>query len=164
MDPNLLNNIKDILSVVNVKNQIKDYINGKDVSLGSVIYPPSVKDIEDICNKIEVIPSMNEMDPSSGCFTVDWNLFIYGTQRLYLGTTSHESINELDHPEPTEFSLKNSKCEQTWDDLLNFVVDRLQKYADADTISYKPTAKQPVGGLPTYNPNYEMNKSVGKQI
>jgi len=164
MDPKLMNNIRDILSVISVKKQIKDYVESKDVSLGAIVYPPSVKDIINVCDKIEVIPTMNKMDPSTGCFVVDWNMFVYGTHRMDLGTTSHKSINELEHPEPTEYSMQNSKCKQTWGDVIDFIIDKLQKYVESDTITCPTVATKPSGYIPSHNPNYVMNKSVGKHV
>jgi hypothetical protein len=46
-------------------------------------------------NKLEVIPYSERVDPVTGLVTLGWNLFVLGTNRMFLGTTTHASISDL---------------------------------------------------------------------
>jgi len=68
-------------------------------SFDSHIYAPLVatlpNEIPQFMGKIEIEPFVEEIDPSSGTVRVGWNLFVLGTNRMYLGNSTHKSLGEL---------------------------------------------------------------------
>ena len=163
MDPKLINNIRSILNITNIKNQLEEFMASRDISPDSLVYPPTLRGIQEISDKIEVIPSMKELNPTDGNFQVTWNIFVYGTNRRPLGSTCHESISELELTEPSEYALKNSVCETTWKDIIKFIVETMQKYDDDPTMTPAGQPSVQASKMPSSN-YYEANKSVGRQV
>jgi len=64
-----------------------------------LIYPPVVQDmayaIPEMIDKIEVVPHARNIDPLSDNAILGWNLFILGSQRIYLGETYHAGLKQL---------------------------------------------------------------------
>ena len=168
MDPKLLNNIRNILGIVAIKKNISEYLEHKEIKPGAFVYPPSIQDIQtipEISNRVELVPFMEELDPASGFVKVGWNLFVLGTNRKFLGYTVHESLDDLNRPEPTKKSMEQSLCYATGIEVLNFIIETLQKYNE-DHISLGPMkaeAPQVYGSkMPVSNAYYERNKSIGR--
>jgi hypothetical protein len=169
MDPKLLNNIRNILGIVTVKKQLNEYLENKEIHPNALIYPPLLQDIPDsipeIANKVEIIPFMEELDPTSGFVKVGWNMFVMGTNRKFLGYTVHESLNDLQRSTPTKKNLEHSLCYATGDDVVSFIVETLQKYNE-DNVALGPMqfkSPQTYGSkMPVSNAYYEKNKSVGR--
>jgi len=167
MDPKLINNIRHILDISNIKNQINEFIKTNEIATESLLYPPSLSNLLVISDKIELVPFMEELDPSGGNFRAGWNLFVFGTNRKFLGYTTHQTIDELQQSEPSEYSMQNSLCETTWGEVIDFIVETMQKYEDGPTSlsDAGPDAPQAYAAkMPISNAYYERNKSVGKQI
>jgi len=65
----------------------------------SPLYPPTVADlpstVKELYNKLEVVPYSERVDPVTGLVTLGWNLFVLGTNRMFLGTTTHASMSDL---------------------------------------------------------------------
>lgn len=170
MDPKLLNNIRNILGIVAIKKVLSEYMENKQINPGTLVYPPMIQDLQcipEISNRVELVPFMEELDPASGYIKVGWNLFVLGTNRKFLGYTVHESLEDLQQPEPSKQSKEHSLCYTTGEEVLDFIVETLQKYNE-DHISLGPMkseAPQVYGAkMPISNAYYERNKSVGRQI
>jgi len=168
MDPKLLNNIRNILGIVAIKKNLTEYLERKEISPDSLVYPPLIQDVQtipEISNRVELIPYMEELDPTSGFIKVGWNLFVLGTNRKFMGYTVHESLEDLKQPQATKKSKERSLCYTTGKEVLEFIIDTLQKYNE-DHVSLGPMKAQSpqVYGakMPISNAYYERNKSVGK--
>jgi len=168
MDPKLLNNIRNILSIVAIKKQLAEYLENKQIMSETLVYPPLIQDLQtipEISNRVELIPFMEELDPTSGFIKVGWNLFVLGTNRKFLGYTVHQSLEDLKQPEPTKESRENSLCYTTGGEVLDFIIETIQKYNE-DHISVGPMkfeSPQVYGAkMPISNAYYERNKSVGR--
>jgi hypothetical protein len=63
------------------------------------MYPGLIQDlpmvIPALSNKIEVVPHAEEIDTSIGKAVLGWNMFILGNQRMYLGETYHNNLQDL---------------------------------------------------------------------
>ena len=51
--------------------------------------------IPQLKGKVEVVPSVEEMNPETGRVRFEWNLFVLGTSRLLLGESTHKNQSEL---------------------------------------------------------------------
>ena len=63
------------------------------------VYPPLLQDlvemVPELAGKIELVPSVVEIDPTTGFARLAWNLFVLGNQRMFLGETEHAELPEL---------------------------------------------------------------------
>ncbi len=95
------------------------------------IYPPMIadlpKEIPQFLGKIEIVPYMEEIDPSSGTVRVGWNLFVLGHSRMYLGNSTHKDINELNLGQYAGTTSLSSKKAVTPKQLIKFVMDELER-------------------------------------
>lgn len=168
MNPKLLNNLRNILGIASVRQQLDEYFENKNIDEKSMIYPPSIQDINsinEIANKVEVIPFMEELDPTSGNIKVGWNLFVLGTNRKFLGYSVHDSFNDIKESEIK--SMDNVLSYATGEEIKNFIVETLQKYNEDQVfignMEYDPPQTN-VAKMPIANNFYEQNKSVGKHV
>lgn len=171
MDPKLLNNVRMILGLTVIKQQLNEYFENKQINMESLLYPPIIQDmnesVPDISNKVELTPFMEELDPTSGYVKVGWNLFVMGTNRKFLGYTVHESLEDLKQPSDGKKAMETSLRYATPNDIVEFIVETIQEY-DPEHISIGPmkfsepqvySAKMPVA-----NTYYEKNKLTGDKI
>jgi hypothetical protein len=171
MNPKLLNSIRNILGIASVRKQLCEYLEKKEMNERSVVYPPSIQDIQenipDISNRVEIVPFMEELDPTSGFVKVGWNLFVFGTNRKFLGYTIHESIDELKMAVPNKKAAEHSLCYTTGGELIEFIIDTLRKYNEDQIVLGPMKFKQPqvyAAKMPVSNAYYERNKMVGRAI
>lgn len=72
---------------------------GYDNSFDRLVYPPDIQDmplvIPILATKVEIIPNAVEIDTSLGRAVLEWNLFLLGVHRMYLGDTYHNSLRDL---------------------------------------------------------------------
>lgn len=72
---------------------------GFNESFDRQIYPSFVQDlpvvIPVLASKVEVIPHMQTLDNIQGKAVLGWNIFVLGTQRMYLGETYHNDLPTL---------------------------------------------------------------------
>ena len=63
------------------------------------VYPPSIQDlcesVPELSGKVELEPHAKEIDPTTGFAKIGWNLFVLGNQRMYLGETEHNELQDL---------------------------------------------------------------------
>lgn len=64
-----------------------------------LIYPPFVQDIpfmvQELADKIEIVPHAVRIDPLADTAVIGWNLFVLGTYRCFLGETQHQGLRQL---------------------------------------------------------------------
>lgn len=72
---------------------------GFNESFTMKLYPPSMQDliekIPELEGKIEVVPSASEIDPRNGYAKIQWDLYVLGNQRLFLGYSEHSDLSAL---------------------------------------------------------------------
>ncbi len=63
------------------------------------IYPPNLQDfimkVPQLTGKVEIVPHVEDIEPQTNIVKLGWNLFVLGTKRMYLGESSHTSLNEI---------------------------------------------------------------------
>jgi hypothetical protein len=83
------------------KRLLLDYFikKGLQNKLDLKIYPPVLQDllviVPQLAEKVEISPFLRELDPSSGEYNLGWNLFVLGTNRMFLGNSTHMDLNEI---------------------------------------------------------------------
>jgi hypothetical protein len=98
MRPETTKKIKHALNTDVIRRLLIFYFTEKGYgnSFDRFIYPPHLIDlptlISPLHNKIEITPSIEEIDPIDGKATIRWNMFILGSHRMDLGTTSHNDL------------------------------------------------------------------------
>jgi len=96
----LSNRIKRKLQRELVKRKLTEFfvLKGYD-NFDAPLYPPSAYDIPvrvpELFNKCEVVPIVEETDTTMGTIKLTWNMFILGTQRINLGSTTHASQSDI---------------------------------------------------------------------
>lgn len=63
------------------------------------VYAPILQDmpylVPELLNKVEVVPYVKETNPATGQFLIGWNLFVLGMNRMDLGDSYHNTMNDL---------------------------------------------------------------------
>jgi hypothetical protein len=98
MNAKLKNKIKRALNEELVKRLLIKYFKDKGIE-ESLVYPPAVFDlpyrIPELLNSVEVVPFVEQLDPMTNIVTVGWNLFVLGTNRMYMGSSTHANLMEF---------------------------------------------------------------------
>ena len=72
---------------------------GFEESFDKKIYPPALQDfvaqVPQLFGKLEVVPSVEDIDPNTGVVRLNWNLFVLGNHRMWLGQSAHTSLAEV---------------------------------------------------------------------
>jgi hypothetical protein len=102
MDTYDIDKIKHITNVETVRRKLIRYFINKGFvdSFDRLVYPPMLQDLPldpEVClfNKVEVVPYAAEIDTSLGRAILGWNLFVLGSNRMFLGETFHNNLNDL---------------------------------------------------------------------
>ena len=70
--------------------------------MNSKIYPPALQDlaiaIPNLLGRIEIEPEVCDVDPTTGIVTLEWNMFILGNKRMFLGESTHTDLAEIRNP------------------------------------------------------------------
>ena len=132
MNPSLLNNIRRILETTTIRTQLNDYFETHQIPMDSLLYPPMLQDIAEIipelAGRVEVVPHIDELDPTNGFVKIGWNLFVMGTNRKFLGHTTHKSLNDLQQPNDSKEARENSLRHTTPQEIIQFIIDTINKY------------------------------------
>lgn len=129
-----------------ITKSLTEYFKSKGYNPTTIlVYPPQIKDIATsvpaVSDKIELIPSPNSIDPTSGIAKLRWDLFVLGTNRICLGETTHASLSELNgiiHPHSNRSKLNHSA-----QDIIDFIVQILGKTDGGFDIPPPPSMNQP---------------------
>jgi hypothetical protein len=98
MNVKVKNRLKKALQEELVKRLLIKYFKEKSID-ESPIYPPTVFDlpyrIPELLSAVEIVPFVESMDPMTNVVTIGWNLFVLGTNRMFLGTSTHTNLMEF---------------------------------------------------------------------
>ena len=101
MDSRVIDKLKHISNTEVVRRLLIKYFVDKGFveSFDRQMYPGLIQDlpmvIPTLSNKIEIVPYAEEIDTSLGKAVIGWNMFILGNQRMYLGETHHNNLQDL---------------------------------------------------------------------
>ena len=122
MNSLLTSRIKRKLQKELIKRKLTEFFVAKGYDNFDVpLYPPSAYDmpvrIPHLFTRCEVVPSVEETDTTLGTVKLTWNLFVLGTQRLNLGSTTHSGqqdivraiVGEPNMQLPSEFTVTPKK-------------------------------------------------------
>jgi hypothetical protein len=115
---------------------------GYEQSFDMPLFPPVIADlalkVQELFTKVEVQPFVEEVDQISNYVRVGWNLYVLGTNRLYLGSSSHSSMADLrmsiggtvNHDMPVEYTTTPAE-----------VIDFILKILDQSRTGYTELPK-----------------------
>ena len=101
MNSRTVDKIRHALNTDVVRRMLIRYFvdKGFTETFDRVMYPGLVQDLVIACpiltSKVEVIPHCIEIDTVGQRAVLGWNMFVLGTQRMYLGETHHRDLADL---------------------------------------------------------------------
>jgi hypothetical protein len=101
MDSHTIDNIKHISNTEVIRRLLIKYFFDKGFveSFDRQLYPSIVQDIPmaipALASKVEIVPNAVNVDTSLGKAVLGWNIFVLGNQRMYLGETHHNNLQDL---------------------------------------------------------------------
>lgn len=140
--PICIDDLKRAANIYKTKKFLLDYFIrkfGKD-NINRVIDPSMIIDltvqIPQLSSRIEIIPNAVDMRLQQDSISIEWNLFVFGNKRMYLGKTNHLNIAN------TVYTIKNGNhCPNingveygvTPKRIIQFIVRVLEKSKDGYT-------------------------------
>lgn len=104
----------------------KGYVDSFDIPLYPAICVDLPMRIKHLFNRVEVVPYVVESDPITGIVKLGWNLFVLGTNRIHLGTTSHTNMAELRSAVKGQINRElPAECITTPKKVINFILRNL---------------------------------------
>ncbi len=101
IDSYVIDRLKHVSNTEVVRRVLIKYFMDKGFaeSFDRQMYPALIQDlplvVPILSNKLEIVPFASEIDTSLGRAVLGWNLFVLGNQRMYLGETYHNSLQDL---------------------------------------------------------------------
>lgn len=101
---NLQERIRTALNAELTRRLLNRYfvMKGYTESFDKRIYPPILQDmamlVPQLFGKIEIVPSVEDIDPNTGVVKLNWNLFALGNNRMWLGQSAHTNLSEVRTP------------------------------------------------------------------
>ena len=150
MNPEIANQIKRNLQKELMRRSLNQFFmeHGYE-NFDLPLYPPICstigQKIPHLGGRIEIVPFSEEVDVQTGVHTIGWNLFILGTNRLYLGNTCHTNVSDIERSirgEVDAEKLPMSTMKSTPNKLINFIL----KVLDNCKTGY---VNLPAGFIPT---------------
>jgi len=156
----LLKNIKKIIQMEIIRKNLKDYFKSLGLDDDDILYPPLIRNmpmqVPMIGSKLEVVPFVKEIDPATKFVKLGWNLFVYGTDRKFLGYSVHESFANLDTIVNNDFIFNDLDTNVSVGDVIEFIVGTIEKKKADNNFNYPivqpttnicmPRTPDPVGG------------------
>lgn len=133
MDSQTIDHIKHVANTEAVRRMLIQYFvdKGFTESFDRQVYPALVQDLTQIIpqlsTKVEIVPFAEEIDSYQGKATLGWNLFVLGTQRMYLGQTYHNDLRRLASQIMSgnimipEDDVSNARCQATPRRIITFI-------------------------------------------
>jgi len=102
MNVGLINKVRRVLMNHAARTALTESFETQKIDLDAPLYPPVVKDLPArvpiIARHIEIKPHVVDLNPESSFVKIGWNLFVLGTERMFLGTSIHESVEQMNAP------------------------------------------------------------------
>lgn len=100
MDSRIVDRIKHVSNTEVVRRLLIEYFMRKGFqSFDRIMYPSLLQDlpmsIPILASKIEIVPHAVELDPALGKAVLGWNMFVLGSNRMYLGESYHNNLIDL---------------------------------------------------------------------
>jgi hypothetical protein len=140
MDSHAIETIKHVSNTEVVRRLLIKYFvdKGFTESFDRHVYPAILQDlimnIPQLSTKVEVVPFAEEVDSYQGKAVLGWNLFVLGTQRMYLGQTYHNDLRGLARQIQTGFimipegAISNARRQSTPRRIVTFVTRVLESH------------------------------------
>jgi hypothetical protein len=95
-----IDNVKRVFSDEYIKRNLIKYFSDKGFdNFNRTIFPPMLQDlpyaVPELVNKVEIVPYVKETNPTTGQVTMGWNLFVFGINRMDLGDSLHNNMNDF---------------------------------------------------------------------
>lgn len=117
---------------------------GFNESMEKQVYPPQLQDIiiqiPQLMSKIEIAPFVEDIEPNSGVVKLGWNLFVLGTNRMFLGYSTHTNLSEVRTPVLGPMSAIDKHTHATPKRIIDFIVEMLGASKAGDISSIPKTA------------------------
>lgn len=100
MNTILANRIKRKLQKELIKRKLIEFFVVKGYeNFDLPLYPPAAYDlpvrVPELFTRCEIVPTVEETDTTLGTVKLTWNLFVLGTQRMDLGSTTHSGQSDI---------------------------------------------------------------------
>ena len=101
IDARTIDRIKHVSNTEVVRRLLIQYFKYKQFgeSFDRLLYPTLMQDLPRVipilASKVEIVPHAVEIDPALGKAVLGWNLFVLGTNRMYLGESYHNNLIDL---------------------------------------------------------------------
>lgn len=100
MNSKLLKDIQQVVAKEAAKKALQLYFENKGFkNPDALVIPSQISDISlgvpEFGNRLEVVGYNEQYDPFTGVAKVGWNLYVNGSNRMYLGETVHNSVSDL---------------------------------------------------------------------
>ena len=147
MNAKIKNKLKRALQEELVKRLLVKYFKDKGLS-ETLLYPPAIYDlpyrVPELLNSVEIVPYVENLDPTTSVVTVGWNLFTLGIHRVALGTSTHANLMEFKRSllSSGEGTGMPSSRKKTARQLIEFVMNILGRNKNA-LLELPPGAKLP---------------------
>ena len=158
MDKTLVNKIRSHLNKEITKRLLIKYFVeqiGAAENFDKGVYPPSLQNITEaipqLHGTVEVGPAIADIDPRTGYVKIDWHMFVLGNLRKFLGSTEHNSLNDLREAKygslmPTDGG--HSANEATPREIITFILRTLSE-SEAGQLRFIDQALTPAPRVPT---------------
>ena len=170
MNDSLVGKLKRVLNKEYVKRLLTRYFieNKRYETLDNKIYPPMIQDIcesiPQLSDKLEVVPYIEEIDPIKKKIEIGWNLFVLGCRRMFLGTSIHESMSDIQLSRSGMYVGQSESLSVTPKELIEFVINELdnRKSGIIDNNQMTPIHGSGVTSAPFYM--YTQQSAAGKTV
>ena len=169
VNPRTQNRIRKSIQEELVKRLLIKYFKDKGFteSFDKMIFPPMMFDmpymIPELLNSVEIVPFVEKMDPITNVVTMGWNLFVLGTNRMNLGTSTHPNLMEFRRSLMGQQGQKlPSEMKKTPKAIIEFVMDIVGRNKSAIT-EFPPNTRLPTvdNMLPSVGPKIGPSMSGG---
>lgn len=159
ISPELVTKIRSALVKEVVRRSLNKYFSAKGFSesFDKPVYPALLLDmpkaIPELFNKVELQPSSESIDPTTGVVKIRWDLFVLGTNRMCLGTSTHTSLTEIERAMrgDTDKLLPMSESKHTPHEIIEFIIKML-------STSKNGFEGMPQGVMPFMSPSLPINR------
>jgi hypothetical protein len=147
MNLKIKNRLKRALQEELIKRLLIKYFDDKGAK-ESLVYPPMVYDlpgrVPELLQSVEIVPFAESIDPVTNIVKVGWNLFVLGTNRMSLGTSTHTNFMELQRSilGGTQNTSMPSERKKTPKQIVEFVMNVIGRNKDA-ILEIPPGARMP---------------------